>query len=242
MTYPKTLATAVLAAALMVPIGASAGLQGDGTWKVEPGDTLYAVARKLAPGNSAKQAKLRKHMVENSPNAFVNGDPGRMEVGKTLNLPADAGKVDTNDVGDIELSTTPMPASKPPSGGGAAAPEVTPDMSFKERVEAKRKAREEAEKKTQLERRQQEMAAEQERKAEAARRAEAESRRAEQERQRQQQQAAERARQEKARREAAAQASQPKPAPKPQTAAEDVKNPYVLCPSLDHSGRCGYWR
>ncbi|EDY86833.1 hypothetical protein GP5015_60, partial [gamma proteobacterium HTCC5015] len=97
---------AALGLALTIPMGASAGLQGDGNWKIERGDTLYGVARKLAPGDGAEQARIRKYMVENSPSAFTNGNPAMMEVGKVLKVPG-AKAASPDDVGDIELSTTP---------------------------------------------------------------------------------------------------------------------------------------
>lgn len=235
--------TAALGLVLAIPVSVSAGLKSDGNWEITRGDTLYSVARELAPGDSAEQARIRKHMVKNSPDAFTNGNPGMMEVGKTLKVPGTKAKT-PDDVGGIELSTTPMPV---PVAKPAPKPKVSSDMSFKERVEAKRQAREEAERRAAAEKeRQAKLTADRQRQAQAqAAKKAAAQRAAAAERQRAAQAAKQRAAEQAKAKAAAAKKAAPKPVAKPtspKAAVGNNNNPYVMCASLNSNVRCNYWR
>ena len=67
------------------------GIQGktkvSGTeWKVKRGDTLYAIARAVYPGDASKQARLRQDIIKLNPSVFANG-ANNMAVGVVLKLP-----------------------------------------------------------------------------------------------------------------------------------------------------------
>jgi len=55
-------------------------------WKVERGDTLYAIGRAIYPGDERKQARLRQDIKKLNPSVFANGS-NNMDVGVVLNLP-----------------------------------------------------------------------------------------------------------------------------------------------------------
>ena len=55
-------------------------------WKVKRGDTLYAIARAVFPGDANKQARLRQDIIELNPSVFANG-ANNMAVGVVLKLP-----------------------------------------------------------------------------------------------------------------------------------------------------------
>ena len=65
---------------------ASAGMLSDTEWKVTRGDTLYAIGRAVYPGDTRKQARLRRDIIKLNPSVFVNG-ANNMSVGDVLTLP-----------------------------------------------------------------------------------------------------------------------------------------------------------
>lgn len=74
-----------VASCLVLPL-ANAGESGGNEWKVKSGDTLYAIARAIYPGNASKQASLRKDIMKLNPSVFANG-ANNMKVGEVLKLP-----------------------------------------------------------------------------------------------------------------------------------------------------------
>lgn len=68
---------------------APAALAADGVqyWEVKRGDTLYGIARQLAPGDAVAQRGLRSGIVSLNPRAFEAGDVNRLVVGARLQVP-----------------------------------------------------------------------------------------------------------------------------------------------------------
>lgn len=64
----------------------TAGIVNGTSWIIKPGDSLYKIARDLAPGNTKLQAKLRKQLVNQNPQVFKNG-ANNISVGDKLQLP-----------------------------------------------------------------------------------------------------------------------------------------------------------
>ncbi len=64
-----------------------AGVSGDGYWVVESGDSVYSIARNVFPDDQHKRRQLRKELIEKN-TAVFKGNPGRINVGDRLALPA----------------------------------------------------------------------------------------------------------------------------------------------------------
>lgn len=64
-----------------------AGISGDGYWVIERGDSVYSIARKVFPGDAAKQRQFRKALIEDNKDVF-RGNPAHINVGDRLRLPA----------------------------------------------------------------------------------------------------------------------------------------------------------
>jgi len=64
-----------------------AGVSGDGYWIVESGDSVYSIARNVFPDDRAKQRQFRNELIQNN-RAVFKGNPGRINVGDKLALPA----------------------------------------------------------------------------------------------------------------------------------------------------------
>jgi len=64
-----------------------AGVSGDAYWTVESGDSVYSIARKVFPDDPGKRRQFRKELIENN-TAVFRGNPGRINVGDKLALPA----------------------------------------------------------------------------------------------------------------------------------------------------------
>lgn len=248
-----------------------AGNNGNETWTVERGDTLYSIARKVAPNSGKEQAKVRKYILANSPNAFRNGDPGAMEVGATLFLPSIGAAVVTPVVKampkpkpkvSVKPLATPAPKVSAPKPKPVVADTGASNSGFRARLEAKRQAKAEAQRLAAIEAEKQQAAAaaaaaekaKQEAMQKAARAA-AQQKAAEAQRLAQQKRAAEAAERKQAEAmrmaKAAAQMTKPKPKPAPKVTAapkssgkygRNDKNPYVECLTLDPKERCGYWK
>ena len=56
-------------------------------WDTQPGETLGEIVQTLIPDNQYLRAKLMREIVQLNPNAFINGDPGRMLANTRLFLP-----------------------------------------------------------------------------------------------------------------------------------------------------------
>jgi len=93
--------------------GSASAARADGYWTVARGETLYAIARALAPRDREAQRRLRAALLRVNPRAFEGGDPGRLVSGAKLRLPATA-------------STNAPPSVKIAAGTPAAAPAPTP--------------------------------------------------------------------------------------------------------------------
>lgn len=63
-----------------------ADIVGDSQWRVERGDSVYSIARKMFPDNSAKQKQFRGALIKDNPEVFRNG-ANLMRVGTVLQLP-----------------------------------------------------------------------------------------------------------------------------------------------------------
>jgi len=55
-------------------------------WVIKSGDTLYAIGRSVFPGNTRKQARLRRDIRKLNPSVFANG-ANNMGIGVVLKLP-----------------------------------------------------------------------------------------------------------------------------------------------------------
>lgn len=113
------------ASILLVGLGTSsmaqAGLNSSGTeWTVESGDTLYNIARRLAPKSGKQQAAIRRHMQNNSPKAFRSGNVNSLEIGDVLSVPQGYGSQQTAQSKPKPRRVKPRPV-KP-----VAAPVVVP--------------------------------------------------------------------------------------------------------------------
>lgn len=64
-----------------------AGISGDAYWVVESGDSVYSIARNVFPDDPAKRRQLRDELIKNN-TAVFRGNPGRINVGDKLALPA----------------------------------------------------------------------------------------------------------------------------------------------------------
>jgi len=64
-----------------------AGVSGDGYWIVKSGDSVYSIARKIFPDDRIKQRQFRKELIDGN-TAVFNGNPGSINVGDKLVLPA----------------------------------------------------------------------------------------------------------------------------------------------------------
>ena len=117
-----------LALALIAPASGHAGLNTNGTWTIEHGDTLYNIARRVVSG-SKNQARVRHYALKHSPDAFMRGDPNSLVVGSVLHLPP--------------WSLSPPAAGAPEHRPAPSAPTSSYEQekqAFKARWEAKRKA------------------------------------------------------------------------------------------------------
>lgn len=73
-------------------MGASAAVVDGTHWVIEPGDTLYKIARTMFPGNTLKQTQLRKELISQNPQIFKSG-ANSISVGDKLLLPSFAAAV-----------------------------------------------------------------------------------------------------------------------------------------------------
>ena len=62
-----------------------ADVVGDSKWRVEKGDSVYAIARKIFPGDRVKQKQFREQLVKSNSDIF-KGNINLMSVGTILNL------------------------------------------------------------------------------------------------------------------------------------------------------------
>jgi len=124
----KRILPVTLAALATLGMGsAAAGPIDTRHWRVEAGDTLFGIARRLAPGDRDRQRALRRWILEHNPAVF-GGNPNHLPLGATLALPsapaAQRERVAT------PLSPTPRPVAaatvKPAPAAGNTARSTTP--------------------------------------------------------------------------------------------------------------------
>ena len=73
-------------------MGASAAVVNGTHWVIEPGDTLYKIARVMFPESTSKQTHLRKELISQNPQIFKSG-ANSISVGDKLLLPSFAAEV-----------------------------------------------------------------------------------------------------------------------------------------------------
>jgi hypothetical protein len=99
-------------------------------WKVERGDTLYAIGRAVYPGDARKQARLRQDIVKLNPSVFANGS-NNMDVGVVLKLPdyvvPSAPSPKTGEPGPELVPVPTEAAAKPVLQPAARPPVVEPE-------------------------------------------------------------------------------------------------------------------
>lgn len=98
-------------------------------WKVKRGDTLYAIARAVFPGDASKQARLRQDIIKLNPSVFADG-ANNMAVGVVLKLPDYvAPKVAPPEVAPPEVPPSRVVVEPEPEAPREAvpAPEVEPE-------------------------------------------------------------------------------------------------------------------
>jgi hypothetical protein len=100
-----------------------AGVSGDGYWVIESGDSVYSIARNVFPDDAKKRSQFRKQLIENN-TAVFKGNPGRINVGDRLALPAFAISKPVK----VEEKVEPVQAEViPPPVAAEEKPVVTPD-------------------------------------------------------------------------------------------------------------------
>jgi hypothetical protein len=88
-------------------------------WKVARGDTLYAIARAVYPGDTRKQARLRRDIMDLNPSVFANG-ANNMAIGTRLQLP------------DYVIAKPAPPSPREPVPGSEPGPlENAPEPAIK---------------------------------------------------------------------------------------------------------------
>lgn len=81
-------------------------------WRIRRGDTLYAIARFFFPGDTRKQAQLRRDIIVLNPGTFAGGS-NNMAVGTFLTLPAYAKRQKTHSAGLEPEPDTLMQSQQP---------------------------------------------------------------------------------------------------------------------------------
>lgn len=64
---------------------------GDESYRVRSGDNLSKIAARLVEGSTTSRRNMMQWLVQNNPQAFINGDMNRLKSGATLSLPAGDG-------------------------------------------------------------------------------------------------------------------------------------------------------
>ena len=73
-------------------------------WDTQPGETLGEIVQTLMPDNQYLRAKLMREIVQLNPNAFTNGDPGKMLANTRLFLPnSTVGSMDKSEASDYSV-------------------------------------------------------------------------------------------------------------------------------------------
>ncbi len=102
-----SLSTLVILSAWFYMPTVYAEVVGDSRWRVEKGDSVYAIARKVFPGDRAKQKQFREELVESNSDLF-KGNINLMSVGTILNLPGFAVAKPV-----VEVVPEPLPDPQP---------------------------------------------------------------------------------------------------------------------------------
>ncbi|SDJ58771.1 type IV pilus assembly protein FimV [Microbulbifer yueqingensis] len=79
-------------------------------WRVEPGQSLWRIARRIQPDPRIPLDTVMAAIHERNPHAFLNGDMNRLQAGALLNLP-----------GAADYSAPPASASRPATAASALA-------------------------------------------------------------------------------------------------------------------------
>lgn len=87
---------------------------------VPPGTTLWAIARRVRPGDTDLDAVMSS-IVRANPQAFIDGDPARLKAGSRLSIP-DAQALREAPVADAQPQTPPEPQTPPVAA--ATAPQA----------------------------------------------------------------------------------------------------------------------
>ena len=95
-------------------------------WRVQSGDTLYGIARKLYPNNSELQRRLRRELVESNLE-LLQGNANNLSIGQVLTLPAFAVQTEPLKAKPVVAAKKPLETSrtqavevtKPPEGDPA---------------------------------------------------------------------------------------------------------------------------
>ncbi len=74
------------------PALVSTPIPGGARYRVQPGDTLSGIVRRLETGSTTSAAAMAA-ILESNPGAFINGDPDRLKAGSWLDVPSIAGGV-----------------------------------------------------------------------------------------------------------------------------------------------------
>ncbi len=93
LNFIKPLSSLILISSLF-SAELSAELLNGSHWLIQPGDSLYKIARNIFPDNKQQRVQLRKQLVEINPQVFNNGS-NNISVGDKLQLPAFAIKQKT---------------------------------------------------------------------------------------------------------------------------------------------------
>lgn len=119
--------TSALAFGLGLVFGTDAALAAESYGPVKPGESLWTVVRKAAPGRNPAEAM--KEILARNPQAFVNGDMNKLKLGAVLAL---EGAVPATAATPAPTSAQPRPAAAPAaprSTAGTTATRATPPVA-----------------------------------------------------------------------------------------------------------------
>jgi len=101
------------------------------SWKVTAGDTLYGIGRAIYPGDTVKQAKLRRDIARLNPAVFGDG-ANNMKIGLMLVLPQYVtGQGSESPASKTEISTTTTSTVEKTSGMVASTNPARPEWVIK---------------------------------------------------------------------------------------------------------------
>ncbi|MDH5485753.1 MAG: LysM peptidoglycan-binding domain-containing protein, partial [Gammaproteobacteria bacterium] len=95
------------------------GILENGAWQVQPGDSLYSIARQVHPGDKAQQKRFRQQLLKLNPQQFAQG-ADFLSAGATLALPP------SSPAQVAEKKPLVKPAKKPVHKAPVAIAKTTP--------------------------------------------------------------------------------------------------------------------